>query len=171
MTTRFGIAFSVLRRGLYALSIMPVLLVSSLSAQQITYISPLAGSSGVSQQTTIIFRMKGFLDPSVLPRPSDFTVQGSRSGAHDGKVVLSDDRHTLIFAPFAAFSPGEEVSVGLHSDARTLDGAPLGPVDFRFSVSSLSRLDASALLSGFDNSDIPGGAQASGRASKPAARS
>lgn len=170
MVTQHGNSFRALRRGLYAASIMPVLLVSLLSAQEITYMSPLAGSSDVSQQSTIILRTKGFLDPSALPRPSDFAVQGTKSGAHAGKVVLSDDGHTLIFAPFAAFSPGEEVSVSLHSEARSLNGAPVGPVDFRFSVSSLSSLDAAALLSSFDNSDIPGGLHESSRASRPIAQ-
>lgn len=165
-SSQLRVLSDVRRRGFTVLPIMTALMVSLLSAQEITYVSPQPGSADVSQQANIIIRTKGFLDPSALPNPSDFSVQGSRSGAHAGKVILSDDNHTLIFEPFSAFSPGEDVSVALRSG----DGAPIAPADFKFAVSSLSSLDAAALLEGFVSSDVPAGLSPSGTASGTAER-
>jgi len=167
-TARFGEMLSNVRSRLLLVLSVSALLIPSLQAQGITYVSPLPGSVNVSQQTTIIIRTKGLPDPSSLPRTSDFAVQGSRSGAHAGRVILSDDGHTLIFAPFAAFSPAEEVSVAFRSDARTAGGEAIGPLNFRFTVSDLSSLDARALLDKFSNSEIPVGSSSSRSQSAPA---
>jgi hypothetical protein len=82
------------------------------------YVYPIPESRFASPSTTIILRPE---NPSVLARmsPRSVSASGSRSGSHPGRLVLSDDRKTLIFSPASPFFAGEDVTV-------TLDGSLVG---------------------------------------------
>ncbi len=117
------------------------------TAQSIQYVSPLPGSTMVSQSSEIVLKTKESLGSGASPDASLFSVIGSQSGGHAGRVIVSDDLHTLLFEPFTAFAPGEVVNVNLQSGIRAADGADIGPLTFHFSVSTLSSLDQVSLLS------------------------
>jgi hypothetical protein len=130
------------------------------AAQAVQYISPLPGSTMVSQTSAIILKTRGSLEPGFVPDVSAFSVTGSQSGVHSGKVIVSDDLHTMIFEPFTTFAPGEEIAVNLRQGIRTADGADIGPLTFHFSVSPLSSLDQASLLSRTTDAEMLRGAAA-----------
>ncbi len=107
-------------------------------AQTVTYISPLPGSRNVSQQTNIILRVRGQLDPTTASLPDIFSVLGSSSGIHHGITKLSDDRQTLVFLPLSPFRGGETVTVKTKQGLSTLQGNSVEPLEFIFTVDSLS---------------------------------
>ena len=116
-----------------------MLLVADLVAQEqssstIEYISPVPGSSMHMPQTTIAVRTKGNIDPSSLSSSGIITVTGAVSGIHDGKLVLSDDGRTVIFAPAIPFTQGEAVTVNLNAGLRVTDGSGVLPTQFTFMI-------------------------------------
>ena len=123
--------------------------------QEIRYISPSPGSTDVTQESTIAVRTQGMIDPAEFSTGTTFTVVGSKSGLHPGAVVVSDDGRTIVFKPGTVFTPGEQVSVSFQSSAQTSDGKTIGGLEFSFTVSQLSRLDAAAIINSNGTRDIP----------------
>ena len=140
-----------LRAWLGALCLSVVLAANPMDAQTaykvIDYISPVPGSSLVSQTTNIILGSIGTFNASEVSTPSTLSVEGSESGGHACSVALSDDAKTLIFQPLRPFAPGEIVTVRLRAGIRTTEGLLVEPVEFKFDVTRLSSLDQWALLS------------------------
>jgi hypothetical protein len=97
------------------------------------YLSPLPGSHGVSPLNDVVIRDGRDIDPASIGQAS-VRVAGSISGAHTGRLVLSDDRRSLVFNPDHAFAPGERVTVTLDRAPRTRRAEALPPVTFEFSV-------------------------------------
>ena len=116
-------------------------------AQTVTFVSPLPGSGNVSQQTNIIVRVRGQLDPTTVNVPRLFSVVGSSSGSHPGTTRLSDDRQTLVFLPSSPFSAGETVTVKTLQGLSTLQGNPVEPLKFAFAVNPLSAAQQEEILS------------------------
>jgi len=86
------------------------------------YYSPLQNAEYVSTGATIAVRYGPALTAQNISG-LNFTVQGAKSGLHDGKVVLADDHKTVIFKPASPFTPGEQVTVnvnGLDLDLETI---------------------------------------------------
>ncbi len=65
---------------------------------------------------------------------SYFTVTGTKSGTHTGKVVLSDDYNSIIFKPDVSFENGEKVSVIVKPGISTTSGAILTGFSFSFTI-------------------------------------
>ena len=120
---------------------------TALPAQTVTFVSPLPGSDNVSQQTNIIVRVRGHLDPATAILPESFSVVGSSSGSHPGTTKLSDDRQTLVFIPSSPFSAGETVTVTTQQGLSTLEGNPVEPLEFTFTVNPLSSAQQEEILS------------------------
>jgi hypothetical protein len=114
-------------------------------AQSVQYLSPVPGSTMVSAKTNIIVGMNKRLTDPGAAGSSVFSVRGSVSGTHNGRSILSDDKHTIIFQPDSPFSPGEVVSVALNLNNVTRDGGISLP-GFSFSVSSLTEADQANLM-------------------------
>jgi hypothetical protein len=112
----------------------------------IEYLSPVPGSSLVSQTTNIIFGLTGRLSESLVLDPSVLLVEGSESGLHAGILALSDDKRRLLYQPLRPFAAGEVVTVRLRPGIRTIEGQSVESIEFRFSVSPLSSLDQSMLM-------------------------
>jgi Arylsulfotransferase (ASST) len=84
------------------------------------YYSPLQNAEYVSTGATIAVRYGPSLNDQNLAQVN-FGVQGAKSGAHTGQVILADDHKTVIFKPGQPFTPGEQVKVnisGLDLDAQ-----------------------------------------------------
>ncbi|MGE5458479.1 MAG: aryl-sulfate sulfotransferase, partial [Methanococcaceae archaeon] len=111
----------------FVLFIVLILFYNAAEAQKAyTYISPKPNSTLVSGETNIILKSAGNVNPSSLT--SDFiSVKGDKSGIHTGKLILSDDKRTIIFKPLSGFVPNEMVTV------RT------GSLDFSFKISPLEK--------------------------------
>jgi hypothetical protein len=102
----------------------------------LAYVSPRPGAMLVSADTAIAIRQGNDIDAATVQRHGMFAVSGSQSGAHSGRVLLADDRQTVIFEPAQPFAPGETVSVVAGNGLRTARGAAIEPVAFQFGVSS-----------------------------------
>ena len=71
------------------------LFLSSIYAQNnYVYVSPKPNSILVSNQTNIILRSNSIVDRNSL-NLNLITVEGSESGVHLGKLILSDDKRTI----------------------------------------------------------------------------
>ncbi len=75
---------------------------------------PIPGAVEVSCSTDIGITGTAKFHPSVVADTSSFEVTGSRSGHHSGRIILSSDKTTAIFQPFAAFDLLETVQVQVH---------------------------------------------------------
>lgn len=98
------------------------------------YIAPRRGALLVSRETTLAVRQGEPLEETSLAHDL-FTVIGSASGAHTGRVELAGDDLTVIFTPDAPFLPGETVSVTVRPGLRSRAGARLRGTSWSFTVS------------------------------------
>lgn len=98
------------------------------------FISPIPGSSLHLPETSIIIRQGDFINRSTIANSKVMAV-GSRSGIHQGNLILSSDMKTLIFKPYSPFMLGEEVTVRLISGMLTYSGIELVPIQFSFQIS------------------------------------
>ena len=98
------------------------LFLSSVYAQNnYVYVSPKPNSILVSNQTNIILRSSSIVDRNSL-NLNLITVEGSESGVHQGKLILSDDKRTIVFNPAHAFTFSEQVTVSIQSGIKTIQG-------------------------------------------------
>ncbi len=117
----------------FFLVITSLLFIQNASAQtqaSIAYHFPMDGSTFVPGNTSIIFRPT----EALTVQASDIVVTGSRSGPHDGTLILSDDGKTFIFTPLEAFDGEELVSVSLNPGIQTKRGGQLAAISFSFKV-------------------------------------
>ena len=105
----------------------------------ITYISPAPGSALVSPQTNIIIRSADIVDKQSISSGSLIAVEGSRSGQHSGKLIVSDDGKTLVFTPANPFVLGEVATVSLHQGVQTLGNVNVQPTSFSFTITPTDR--------------------------------
>ncbi len=89
-------------------------------------------SSFVSLGTNIYLKSRK-IDPSSLSS-NEFSVTGSASGTHLGRVKLSDDNKTILFFPATPFSPNENVSVQVNQGIKTTDGNTLHSTTIHFTT-------------------------------------
>ncbi len=98
----------------------------------IEYNFPMNGSKYVPGNTPIILRPSM---PIALSAASQSIVAiGTMTGRHDGNMVLSDDKRTLIFTATDPFESGERVSVNFGAALQATNGATLAPISFSFDV-------------------------------------
>jgi len=94
------------------------------------YSSPLPDATLVQTETAIMFRFpEDVKESSLTDHP--FLVTGSRSGTHEGTVILAKDRRSVIFDPDDPFLPAETVNVKLSPGL-------LSPSDTRFFVDTFN---------------------------------
>jgi hypothetical protein len=106
----------------------------------IVYVSPVPGSAYLTPATNIIVRSDEAINPSSVGDKL-FSVTGSSSGAHDGRVVLVDDQRTVLFQPAAPFMLGEKVSVSMVHPLVAVSGDTIYLEPFSFTISK-SNLNA-----------------------------
>lgn len=110
----------------------------------IQYVSPRPDAILVNAGTTIAVRPGVEINPNSL---SDdlFTVIGDMSGTHSGKVLLADDKLTVIFTPDQPFTSEEVVSVTFNNGLEANTGLVLdNGFSYTFTVSPLTSVQASA---------------------------
>jgi hypothetical protein len=99
------------------------------------YLYPLPNSTGVHAETNIIVR---FDTEAIAPRTLKsglVRVTGSTSGMHEGTLVLSDDRRTIVFRPDRKFAEGETVEVSILPGISTATNVVLPSWLFKFTIS------------------------------------
>lgn len=101
------------------------------------YISPRPGAIFVSAHAAIAVRQGDEIALASLQRDGLFQVIGSQSGPHSGRVILADDRRTVIFEPAQIFEPGETVTVKVGDALRTHSGHAIQGAAFQFDISQM----------------------------------
>ena len=101
------------------------------------YLSPKPGSILVSRETNIILRQGDLIDPESIRQPDLFRVVGTLSGPREVRVVLSDDRKSILLFPDRPFEPADEVTVTIGPGARTASGDLLAEFSFSFTTTPL----------------------------------
>ncbi len=96
------------------------------------YLYPPENARFVSSETTLIIRYGPKISPGTLAA-FNVSLQGAKTGAHAGKIVLADDQKTLIFKPDQPFAPGEQVQVKIGS-LNPGAGSAFGPMAYTFTV-------------------------------------
>lgn len=97
------------------------------------YLSPLPNAFLVQPETDIIIKQGNDIDPSTLSA-GFIEINGSKSGIHKGRLILSDDRKTIIFKPENQFSLGEIVKVFIKDGIRDQNGNFLVSITYQFRI-------------------------------------
>ena len=95
------------------------------------FISPVPNSSMLLPETNIIIREGNLINEASLFGTSIINVFGSKSGAHTGTLILSDDGKTIIFKPYEKFPYGETINVSYNGGIYKLTGEEI--LQFNFS--------------------------------------
>ena len=102
---------------------------------KVIYVSPMPGAKYVTPETNIIIKTSGVIDKYTTAAQDVFDVTGSVSGKHTGKVIFSDDGHTILFNSYIPFNYGETVNVKLNTGLKTTDGDDVALPEFNFEIS------------------------------------
>lgn len=123
-----------MKRALFVVVLITVVLlpfgsskIAQAEPQTHPYLSPLPDSKYNPEGTTIAVRYGDTFSETSLNRWL-FTVTGSVSGKHDGKIILANDQKTVIFKPEQPFAPGEDVTV------RIRPGTTATEIRYSFSI-------------------------------------
>jgi len=98
---------------------------------QFKYIWPLPGSKFHNKETSIILKNGSFIDPSSI-KNNLVTITGTRSGLHSARVVLSDDKKTLVIYPQPMLQNGENITVNVANGFKKSDGTLINGTSFEF---------------------------------------
>ncbi len=107
----------------------------SILGSHVIYVSPEPGALYVTPASDIIIRSDDKLNANVIGQNGHFDVTGISSGRHNGRVILSDDRRTILFKPDMPFTLGESVNVSLTHGFLAVDGDSIDLNPFTFVVS------------------------------------
>ena len=102
-------------------------------ATEFQYLSPKPSSTMVTPETNIILRNVLELNSATLSNDL-IIVEGTKSGLHDGELILSDDDKTIVFNLYNAFANDETVNVRLRKGIKTISGVEVNELNFSFTT-------------------------------------
>lgn len=97
------------------------------------YLYPVPNSVMVSERTNIIIRFGKDINKQTISSDK-ISVAGSKSGVHDGELVLSDDNKTLVFNLYSPFVLNETVTVSLKEGIITESNAEVPVCTYYFTT-------------------------------------
>ncbi len=100
----------------------------------ISYQWPHDGATYIPAKTTIVIHPQISVIPGNSTRDFSFCVNGSKSGIHNGKVLISDDSQTILFQPDKPFVLNERV----HVDFAIAGTGRKSPIRFNFQITPIS---------------------------------
>ena len=89
--------------------------VSVSSIIPLQYLDPIPGATYVNKETSIIIKPYFLPAKSSINDKNIISVNASKSGVHNGNLILSSDGQVIIFKPFSRFELGDTVFVKLSS--------------------------------------------------------
>jgi len=129
----------VLQMSIFFLTIFLLFFVPPVSAEihkhNVQYLSPVPDAKLVSNETNIIVRYDEYIQSPIKGLSSLFHVQGSTSGYHSGKAIISDDNRTVVFKIDNNFEPGEAISVKLPGNLPQINHEKVEMINYSFEVS------------------------------------
>ena len=110
-----------------------------LNIKKYQYISPMPNSKLNTPYTSIIIR-----EGSVIHKTNKFNskleVMGSKSGLHNGEILLVENSETILFKPYQPFAEYESVTVKLKEGIITTVATELPELVFTFSTRDYNSL-------------------------------
>ncbi len=98
---------------------------------QFAYVNPVPGSVQNNKQTNIILKNGGLIDAASIAN-TPFTINGSASGIHQTRIILSDDGKTIVIYPVPQLLPAETVTVTVGEGLRKTNGNIITGTSFQF---------------------------------------
>jgi len=141
-------------RRLLLVSVLGVLSAGPLLAQgsaPYRYLSPLPGSKFVALGSGLIIRPGADIDPASLAK-TRISVTGEKSGSHSVRLLLSDDRKTVVGNIAPALAPAERVEVSVGRGMMTVSGQAVP--DYSFSFTTTARSQTPPPVSVAEESDL-----------------
>ncbi len=86
-------------------------LVGCTNPPSVPYTTPAHGASNVPVSSTIEVAFTTAMDPGSATDPSNWSIQGSLSGAHTSIGALDTDQRVLTLTPDEPFDQGETITV------------------------------------------------------------
>lgn len=131
-TLRQTILFSLI----YFLAISSISEAQNINTDKYQYLFPIPGSKLNSIETNIIIR---FGDPfENYGLENSIIVRGSKSGLHNGKIILAENNRTLIFKPNNLFADEEVITVELNKNLRTVSNEQIPALQYSFETSKIN---------------------------------
>ncbi|MFH0991484.1 MAG: aryl-sulfate sulfotransferase [bacterium] len=118
------------------------------------YLSPKPNSEYIHRETAIIVRSFEKVNHNVCSELYLFTVIGSKSGAHSGRIMLSDDERTLVFTPLQRFEFGEKVTVKVQDGLPLWNSKQLTGTTFHFTIMTQPATDINRGVADILDSDF-----------------
>ncbi len=106
---------------------------------EIQYLFPIPNTDHHQKKTQLIIRFNTITPFQLNNLKSFIKISGEKSGAVDGKTVVSSDKRTIIFKPMIPFIPGEEVQVQLAPCKSGTDRTFLN-VTYYFKISPMTEI-------------------------------
>lgn len=131
-----------MKRNGISVSVLLMLLTWTAYAEvprHVQYIFPKDGAVFIARSTNIIIRPGAAVDPAALHHEAFISVQGSKSGTHQGRLVLAGDQRSILFYPETPFESDEAVSVQVRQPLKSAKGDLIQPFSFRFRTTPLDR--------------------------------
>ena len=82
---------------------------------QIIYTDPLDKAKYVNVHNSIILGFSHSVDTRITEDKTSFTITGSKSGSHSGKIILVENNRKIIFEPDMPFEYDEKITVIFNS--------------------------------------------------------
>ncbi|MBA2407481.1 MAG: aryl-sulfate sulfotransferase [Chitinophagales bacterium] len=98
---------------------------------QFQYINPKPNSTHHNINTNIILRNGSVVDKNSLDEKYVF-IQGTISGSHSSRIILSDNDKTILVYPTSPFAEGETVDIIVSDGFRKKDGEIIQGTSFSF---------------------------------------
>ena len=117
---------------LFILSCIHTYTNSQSNTKSISYLSPAPNSQYVKRQTNIIIKTGDYYDINSVKIPSVINVRGTKSGLHEGKLILAEANKTLIFKPKNIFDYAETVYVNISNGLETNSGKSVQSLSYHF---------------------------------------
>ncbi|MFC1569683.1 arylsulfotransferase family protein [bacterium] len=128
------------RNALFVLMILMAMMSFILNAEvpvNVRYLFPKDGATLIAKNTNIVLKPGSVVEQTQIASDEMFVVQGSKSGLHQGRIVLARDQETILFYPDIPFESDEEVRVRINSNFLSAQGKEIKPFDFRFQTTPL----------------------------------
>jgi hypothetical protein len=97
------------------------------------FLSPRPDAKNITVNHNIVIRQGEVFNVSSVRVPQ-FSITGSKSGAHDFTIHISADQRTINLTPSIPFMHDETVTVTIHTGLRTATNKEVGEYQYRFTT-------------------------------------
>ncbi len=109
-------------------------LVGCTNPPSVPYTTPAHGAFNVPVSSTVEVAFSTAMDPGSTTDSSNWSIQGSLSGAHTSIGALDTDQRVLTLTPDAPFDQGETITVTITDGVKTAVNIPIEAITIQFTT-------------------------------------